>query len=221
MQTEENKLKSNVGIGIVSALIILAFAVILIVPQSREVFGTLSGAHPMIMGFVKFALLATIGELIAMRISQKAWLLPSKLIWRMLIWGLIGAVLALLLKMYSGGVTFLLSEGILPGGDISFVRAFATSVFMNATFGPVMMGFHKMTDTYLALSYEKKGGIKLADVIDNVNWQVFVRFVLLRTIPIFWIPAHTITFMLPPEFQTIMAAFLSIALGIILSLKKK
>ena len=42
--------------------------------------------------------------------------------------------------------------------------------------------------------------------------------------PLFWIPAHTVTFMLPSEYQVMMAAALSVALGIFLSLgnrKKK
>ena len=47
-----------------------------------------------------------------------------------------------------------------------------------------------------------------------------MSFTLLKTIPLFWIPAHTVTFMLPAEYQVIMAAALSIALGIMLSLKK-
>jgi hypothetical protein len=42
-----------------------------------------------------------------------------------------------------------------------------------------------------------------------------------KTIPIFWIPAHTITFLLPSEYRVLSAAFLSIALGTILAFAKK
>ena len=49
----------------------------------------------------------------------------------------------------------------------------------------------------------------------------FVSFVLMKTIPIFWIPAHTITFLLPSEYRVLSAAFLSIALGAILAFAKK
>lgn len=37
----------------------------------------------------------------------------------------------------------------------------------------------------------------------------------------FWIPAHTGTFMLPPQYRIITAALLSIALGTILGTAKK
>ncbi len=53
-----------------------------------------------------------------------------------------------------------------------------------------------------------------------MDWHGFVSFTLFKTIPLFWIPAHTLTFLLPPEYQVIAAAALSIALGIILSLRK-
>jgi len=43
----------------------------------------------------------------------------------------------------------------------------------------------------------------------------------MKTIPMFWIPAHTITFLLPSEFRVLAAAFLSIALGAILAFAKK
>jgi hypothetical protein len=43
----------------------------------------------------------------------------------------------------------------------------------------------------------------------------------MKTIPLFWIPAHTITFSLPPEYRVLMASFLSIALGGILAFAKR
>jgi hypothetical protein len=42
-------------------------------------------------------------------------------------------------------------------------------------------------------------------------------FVFKKTIPLFWFPAHTITFLLPAHLQVLFAAVLSIFLGIILS----
>jgi len=49
----------------------------------------------------------------------------------------------------------------------------------------------------------------------------FCDFVLLKTIPLFWIPAHTAVFLLPAEFRVVAAAFLSVALGGILAFAKK
>jgi hypothetical protein len=36
----------------------------------------------------------------------------------------------------------------------------------------------------------------------------------------FWIPAQTVTFSLPPEFRILIAALLSICLGVILALAR-
>ncbi|HWJ02684.1 MAG TPA: hypothetical protein VNU93_03325, partial [Verrucomicrobiae bacterium] len=63
--------------------------------------------------------------------------------------------------------------------------------------------------------------VKLADVVNHIDWHGFISFVVLKTIPFFWIPAHTITFMLPTEYRVLTAAFLSIALGGILAFAKK
>jgi uncharacterized integral membrane protein len=38
-----------------------------------------------------------------------------------------------------------------------------------------------------------------------------------KTIPLFWYPAHTITFLLPAGFQVLFAAVLGIVLGVLLS----
>ena len=181
----------------------------------------------MVMGFVKFALLASIGELLAGRLTRGEWSLPYFQLRCMLIWGIIGAVLAFMLNLYSGGVTSLMEEGLLPGRGNAFVKAAATSILMNITFGPVMMAFHKMTDKYLELRYRRMNGpyedagrITVGHIAEAVDWKGFFSFVVMRTIPIFWFPAHTVTFMLPAEYRTIMAAFLSMALGVILSLRK-
>jgi hypothetical protein len=40
-----------------------------------------------------------------------------------------------------------------------------------------------------------------------------------KTIPFFWYPAHTITFLLPSEQRVLFAALLGIALGVLLALK--
>lgn len=219
--------KTDIGgliAGVLSILVILLFALVLIIPASREVFKTLSNDHPYAMGFVKFALLATIGEILALVIRNRAWSLPYYIGWRMLIWGLIGVAITFMMKTYYFGVAELIAAGLLPGGIEGFrgllLQAFYTAAIMNLTFGPTFMAVHKCTDKYLELRHEgvKKPGLK--GVVEGINWYAFVSFTLFKTIPFFWIPAHTLTFLLPTEYQVIAAAALSIALGVILSLKK-
>lgn len=205
-------------------LILAAFALVLIVPASREVFKSLSSNHPYIMGFIKFALLATVGEVLALRIKKKAWVLPVYVVARIIIWGLIGVAITFMMKLYTQGVMGMMEQKLLPAPGEGFgrelLRAFYTAALMNLTFGPVFMAFHKCTDKYLELraAGEKKPGLR--GVIDGIDFYGFISFTVLKTIPFFWIPAHTLTFLLPAEYQVIMAAALSIALGIILSLKK-
>jgi hypothetical protein len=88
---------------------------------------------------------------------------------------------------------------------------------MNTTFGPTFMAIHKITDKLLELR-AKKEKANLTNIVKNIDWCGFWNFTILKTVPLFWIPAHTITFLLPAEYQVMMAAALSVALGIILSL---
>lgn len=222
--------KKNYGSAmlIFTILVFVLFAAVLAIPASREIFKTLSDEHPYLMGFVKFALLATAGELIAIKMASGKFAKPAYLVARIVIWGLIGIWITYMMKMFFIGSGELMSVGLLPGGKLAdgnfwktLIRAFATSTTMNLTFGPTFMAVHKCSDTYLALRAQNGKGVKLSEVIDAVDWKRFVSFTLFKTVPIFWIPAHTLTFLLPVEYQVMLAALLSVALGIILNLRKK
>lgn len=202
-----------------SILVIAAFILVLAIPASREVFKAMTGAHPFLMGFVKFAFLATVGELIAVRLQKKQWLLPTGVFAKFIVWGLFGVVIALMFKIFAGGVGFLLANGILPGEGNALWAAFLTSLLMNSSFGIALMGSHRVTDTIIVLACEKKK-ISVENIVANIDFKSLIGFTIAKTIPLFWIPAHTIAFSLPGEYQIVVAAFLSIVLGIFLSLKK-
>ena len=224
MKNRENSSIAGIAAGIFSLLVLAGFALVLIIPASREVFKSLSGKHPYIMGFFKFALLASVGEVLALRIRNRAWSVPCYVGWRMLIWGAIGVAITFMMKTYSYGVAGLMDNGLLPGKGDGFLskllKAFFTAAVMNLTFGPTFMATHKCTDKYLELRHNGVCRPGLKGVVNGVDWHGFVSFTLFKTIPLFWIPAHTLTFLLPPEYQVVAAAALSIALGIILSLRK-
>ena len=57
--------------------------------------------------------------------------------------------------------------------------------------------------------------------VKSVDWSDFIGFVVCKTIPLFWIPAHSVTFMLPPQYRVFMSAFLSIILGLLLAVAKR
>ena len=199
---------------------LLAVAAFLLLPTTHQVFVTLTAEHPYLIGFAKFFVLATMGELLAIRIVTAQWAAPKGLFPRAVIWGLLGVTIVLIFDVFAGGVTGTLKKGLLPGGDSKLAFAFFVSTIMNLTFAPAMMLTHRLTDTYLDLRYEGKG-TSIGEIVARIDWKGFISFVLFKTIPFFWIPAHTITFLLPPEYRVLMAALLSIALGAILAFAKK
>lgn len=203
------------------AAVILAFAAFIAYPSTQAIFNAATASHPYLMGFVKFAILATMGELLARRIVVGKYEKPSGLIWRALIWGFLGMVIVAIFGIFSAGVGSLVEKGMLIGKGNKFIIAFLTSSAMNLTFAPTMMAFHRYTDTWIDLKYSRGGKVTSKEIVQAIDWHSFVSFVLAKTVPLFWIPAHTITFLLPAEYRVIMAAFLSIALGAILAFAKK
>ena len=105
------------------------------------------------------------------------------------------------------------------------IVAFSISVSLNLIFAPVMMTFHKITDTHIINNGGTIAGlfkpIKFKEIFKNLNWVVQWNFVFKKTIPFFWIPMHTITFMLAPEYRVLFAALLGIALGVILAVSNQ
>lgn len=193
---------------------------LLLVPATHRAFVATTAAHPYLTGFAKFLVLATMGELLALRIATGAWSAPRGLVQRAIVWGLLGAVIVLVFGVFAAGVARAQEKGLLPWAGSGLAFAFFVSATMNLTFAPTMMLAHRVTDTWIDLRHEgSEAGI--ADIVARIDWHGFVSFVLLKTIPFFWIPAHTITFLLPPEYRVLAAALLSIALGAILAFAKK
>ena len=214
------------GLGDLIWLLTIAFiALLLIIPATHEIFIANTKLHPYIMGFIKVSILATMGELLALRIVTNEWKKTSGMLYRAVVWGLIGMTFVVIFDIFFSGVTGAVAKHLLPGKpDSKLLIAFLTSSFMNLAFAPTFMAFHRVTDTFIDMGEGKLSkifSIKLVDVVGKIDWKGFISFVVCKTIPFFWIPAHTITFMLPPEYRVLMAAFLSIALGGILAFAKK
>ena len=92
------------------------------------------------------------------------------------------------------------------------------STTMNVVFAPIMMTLHKITDTHIVAN----GGtisalfkpIKFRKIFNELNWDVQWNFVFKKPFQSFG-SLHTITFLLPNEFQVLFAALLGVALGVI------
>ena len=188
--------------------------------------------HGMIMSFIKFAILATLGEVIGLRIKTGKYNAPGfGILPRAVVWGFLGLTIKLAFVIFSSGTVAFLGflgmddAGALLKGDFTsgkLLVAFCISVFMNTIYAPVMMTFHKITDTHIQQTGGSLRGlftpIDFTGILKNLNWDVQWNFVFKKTIPFFWYPAHTITFLLPVDFQVLFAAILGIALGLILAL---
>ncbi|HWQ61740.1 MAG TPA: hypothetical protein VN521_05475, partial [Negativicutes bacterium] len=78
-----------------------AIVALLAVPETREAFVSLSIAHPFAMGFAKFVVLATMGELLAVRIVGGQWRRPTGLALRAAVWGLLGMAVVLTFEVFN------------------------------------------------------------------------------------------------------------------------
>ncbi len=190
-----------------------------------------TGAHPFIAGFCKFAVLATFGECLAQRMLRGCYL-PERfgLVPRAVVWGLLGICTTIAFTIFAAGAPQVLAllglewaPGALAGpfGAHKLAAAFAVSVTMNTMFAPVLMVAHKIGDLHLA---EYGGSVtclvhrpKVGALLRSVDWNVMWSLVLFRSLIFFWIPAHTITFLLPPDFRVLFAAVLGAVLGLILA----
>ncbi len=202
---------------------------------SSEAYGwyqSFNSAHGMVMSFFKFAILSTLGELLGLRISTGSYyregfgVLP-----RAFVWGILGMGINMAFVVFSTGVpAFAGYLGVSEPGAImqgafclkKVLLAFSISVVMNTIFAPVFMTLHKITDTHILATGGTLRGfftpIPMGDIMQNMNWRVQWGFVFKKTIPVFWIPAHTITFLLPEEVRVLFAALLGVALGVILAI---
>ncbi|MCR4422409.1 MAG: hypothetical protein NUV32_08075 [Exilispira sp.] len=213
----------------------ILFSIFAFVPFLYSFYKSFNSSHPYIMSFIKFAILATYGEIAAYRISNKKY--PDKgfgIFPKMLVWGILGVFIKAAFVIFSKGAIALLVSinknfpvNILATQGISLLKilaSFTISLTMNIIFAPVMMLTHKITDLYIIKAGGTFKGIfktrfKFTELLSNVDWKNFGGFVLCKTIPFFWIPAHTITFLFAESYQVLFAALLSVALGLFLAYK--
>jgi len=198
----------------ISVVLITSLIIYLI---TRDFFLDFAATNKIIAGFIKFFVLATIGDFVGIRFKSGMWKKPKNVLYKAFVWGFIGIVIVLIFDIFFSGVASLQDSNILPFKESALATAFFVSVLMNVTFAPTMMAFHRVTDTYLDLKADGES-IRFKEVVGRIDFQQFFNVVVLKTIPFFWIPAHTITFILPVEYRVIFAAILGIFLGLILGI---
>ena len=224
---------------IITTLAVLAvIGAFAFVPGAMDGFNKMTAEHGMIMSFFKFAILGTFGEMLALRIRKGCYIEKGfGLVPKMLVWGFLGVIIASAMTIFKSGTVTLLEKGFgvseagawFSAEELSWGKAgvaLLVSVLMNTIFAPVFMTFHKVTDIHIAETGGTLKGffcnkLKIQETIAHkINWDLQYGFVFKKTIPLFWYPAHTITFLLPGNYQVLFAAFLGVVLGLILSIKK-
>jgi len=168
------------------------------------------------------------GERLVHRIKHQTYFGDRGIVLKAIVWGLLGMVFVLIFQVFSQGVMYAQNNQLLPRIEnasfwATLLTAFLTSFLMNVFFAPTFMMLHRITDGYIELSsgkFKNLNRVKLNEVISKIDFKMFISFVVIKTIPLFWIPAHTITFLLPAQFRVLFASYLSIALGILLTFAK-
>lgn len=165
-------------------------------------------AHPYLSAALQFGLLGTLGEVVATSLQARRPTLPCslpRLAAKALAWALLGLVIKGGFVGMKGFTRALLDHHLLPaflGQGLGW--AFALSTLTNVFFGPQMMLFHRLEDN---LILGRRGYEGMMPALRTLGW--------------FWIPAHTLTFSLPVDYQVGLAALWSLVLGLILGLRRR
>jgi hypothetical protein len=164
--------------------------------------------HPLLSAAVQFGILGTLGELLSVSLRRKRLTFPGTL-WqtgaKVLAWALLGIVIKYGFAGMKGFTQALVEHSLLPQFcSNGFGWALAVSVMTNLFFGPQMMLFHRIEDNLIAWKWNFDG-------LTTAWW----------TLLWFWIPAHTITFSLPTDYQIGLAAVWSVVLGFVLGIVRK
>ena len=222
---------------ITALVVILILFPFFIFPSFLDFYRKFNADHAYLASFIKFAILATFGESIGLRIrTGKYYQKGFGFIPRSIVWGCLGVSIKMAFVIFGEGAPVMLKTmGVIfpasepadilrePGFSwLKLFSAFAVSTTMNLFFAPVFMTFHKITDLHILQNGGTLKGfftpIRFRKHFSELDWSVQWNFVFKKTIPIFWIPAQTLNFMLPEEYRILFAAFLSIVLGVLLSI---
>ncbi len=152
-------------------------------------------AYPIITAIVQFAILGTLGDIFSKWIINRRVFFPfgvGVLLLKMTEWSILAVCIKYAFTGFHGFVDSLISHSLIPEPGI-LGRSFAISLTMNLQFGPFLVIAHRLLDNLI--SREK-------------NWNNIDKALL--TLIWFWIPAHTVTFILPTPYQIGLAALWSV-----------
>lgn len=225
---------------ILGLFLVAVFLPFFLIPPLTQYYRDANAEYPYILSFIKFFVLASTGEILGQRIRKGTYILKGfGLLPRAIVWGFLGISIKMAFVIFGVGAPFMLktmglafptsnpadileTNFLTNGSWLQLLTAFSVSVTLNVFFAPVFMTVHKITDTHIVQNKGKLmkclSPIPIRKIIREMDWDVQWNFVIKKTIPIFWIPAQTLNFLLPGEFRVLVAAIYSIILGVILAI---
>jgi len=216
--------------------IIVFFLPFFLISEVYQWYIIFNQEHGMLMSALKFGILSTLGEIIGLRIGKGVYLERGfGVIPRVMVWALLGMGINMAFIIFSKGIPVFLQYLGMKNAVVVMTEAlswkkvlvaFSISVAMNTIFAPVFMTLHKITDIHISQTGGTVKGffsrcINMGESFQNIDWQLQWSFIFKKTIPLFWVPAHTITFILPEQWRVLFAALLGVILGVLLSFKGK
>lgn len=216
MSTADTRRRVTVALFAVGSAGVIIFAL-----GWTGVFSAWTRAHPFGMGFAKFFLLGTFGEVLKRRLTLGSWALDRPLP-RAVVWGVFGMWFALAFPAFEAVVEGLVARGLWPARvpwlAESVWTAFSKSVWLNALgmYGWGMMVTHNYCDFVIHNGGRKWSLRAYADQADARFLLAFIPKTLL-----FWIAAQTFNYLLPAEWRVFVAALLAIVLGFLLGVGRR
>jgi hypothetical protein len=162
--------------------------------------------YPIYSAILQFSVLGTLGDIFSKWMQKGKVFMPYKvtiLFLKMLEWAFLAICIKYAFVGFQGFVDSLISHQLLPDLGV-FGSALWVSVTMNLQFGLLLVILHRFLDNVIAKQNNWEN-------IDKGMWSLIW----------FWIPAHTITFMLDKPYQIGLAAVWSVVLGLILGYYNK
>ncbi len=83
-------------------------------PYTGNIYKEIVSDYPYLVGFIKFFILATMGELLANRIIFNKWEKTKGMIYKAIMWGFYGMLITLMFQVFAGGVEVSIANGYLP-----------------------------------------------------------------------------------------------------------
>jgi len=110
------------------ASLLLIWVAMLIIPDTRTAFIKITEAHSYVGGFVKFFILASMGDLLGERILKGEWHIPHTFLLKGIVWGVMGMLINLVFTVFTEGVAAAQLIGKLPFEDQNWHRLYSEAL---------------------------------------------------------------------------------------------